>query len=71
MADVRAADLPEGERSGVNDAAELRAKMKVLSNVMLRVHHANPAAYVYGNAGQLISDVLTGELDPRTEEVRL
>lgn len=46
--------------------AALRAKMRALYKVLLRSHdpHVN-------NAGQLISDVLTGELDPRSDEVRL
>lgn len=59
MADTKTADLPEGE-------AELRAKFKALYRVLLLSH--NPDV---NNAGQLISDVLTGELDPRQDEVRL
>jgi hypothetical protein len=43
--------------------AALRARMRKLSQVLL--HQDQP------NAGQLISDVLTGELDPREDEVRL
>lgn len=46
--------------------AALRAKMRALSNLLIRSDHPHAA-----NAGQLISDVLTGELDPRQDEVRL
>ena len=46
--------------------AALRAKMRALSNLLLRSDHAHAA-----NAGQLISDVLTGECDPLHGEVRL
>jgi hypothetical protein len=46
--------------------AALRAKMRALSNVLLRVDDPK-----LNNAGQLISDVLTGEYDPRQDEVEL
>jgi hypothetical protein len=46
--------------------AALRAKMSSVSNRLLRTD--NPDV---NNAGQLISDVLTGELDPRQNAVEL
>jgi len=46
--------------------AALRAKMRSLSNILLGPD--NPSL---NNAGQLISDVLTGELDPRQDQVEL
>lgn len=46
--------------------AALRAKLKALSRILLVAHSPD-----VNNAGQLISDVLTGELDPRSDEVRL
>jgi hypothetical protein len=49
----------------------LRAKLRALSNLLLRVPTTGPGAAAYGNAGQLLSDVLTGELDPRRDEVQL
>lgn len=46
--------------------AALRAKMRALSNVLLRSPNLD-----VNNTGQLVSDVLTGELDPRRDEVEL
>ncbi len=46
--------------------AALRAKMKSLSRILLNA--PNPDV---NNAGQLIHDVLTGEFDPRQDEVEL
>jgi hypothetical protein len=46
--------------------AALRAKMRALSNLLLRADDPK-----LNNAGQLVSDVLTGEYDPRQDEVEL
>jgi hypothetical protein len=46
--------------------AGLRAKMRALSRILLLSDSPD-----VNNAGQLISDVLTGELDPRQDEVQL
>lgn len=63
---------PQADIGWVTPAAEvaLRAKLRALSNVLLHLPDSDQAR-VYGNVGQLISDVLTGELDPRIEEVVL
>lgn len=55
-----------GGRTMSAGEAALRAKMRALYKVLLRSHDPHVC-----NAGQLISDVLTGELDPRSDEVRL
>ena len=46
--------------------AALRRKIRDLSDAMLRQDNSHVA-----NAGQLISDVLTDELDPQRDGVRL
>lgn len=46
--------------------ATLRAKMRALSNLLLHVDDPK-----LNNVGQLVSDVLTGECDPRQDKVEL
>jgi len=65
--DPSAPDFNDLWRAALADGeAALRSKMKALSNMLLRSDHAHAA-----NAGQLITDVLTGELDPLSGEARL